>query len=361
MRITDIAVSAYAKEFDTPISNGKYTYTATELVFVQIHTDEGIVGVGFTHGGKIVYETAVALKPYLIGEDPRNTDRLWAKVYLPKVFGRKGMETRAISAMDIALWDIIGKATGMPLYKLVGGYRDAVPFYVAGGYYYANDGVARLTAEMQEHMGLQAAGVKMKIGRVSVAEDIKRIETVKKVVGNGLQVLVDANNAYGRNEALQMGRALDRLGVYWFEEPLSPDDVEGSAELARLLDTPIASGENEYTRWGFRDIITAHSADIINADAQVLGGITEWRKVAALAGAFHTPVAPHGDQEIHVPLVAGTDNGLIVEYYHDDTNVLRSTMIHGDTQRKDGLIYPSQKPGLGVEIDFKAGEMFRVA
>lgn len=360
MRITDVQVNAYSKRHETPIRNGKYTYAATNLVFVQVETDAGITGIGWAHGGEIVYTTAKLLVPHLIGEDPRNTERIFGKLYLPKIFGRKGMETRAISAVDIACWDIIGKSANMPLCQLLGGFRDAVPFYVAGGYYYDRDGIDRLKAEMEGHLALNPTGVKMKIGRATVAEDIRRIEAVRSVVGDGVEILVDANNAYSRSDALKMGRALDRLGVYWFEEPLAPDDVEGSAELARQLDTPIANGENEYTRWGFRDLIAARSLDVVNADAQILGGITEWRKVAAYASAHHLPVAPHGDQEIHVHLVAASDNGLIVEYYEANVNLLRNEMIHRDLRRENGQVYPSRKPGLGVEIDFAAGAPYRV-
>ena len=360
MRIRDVEVAFFSKPYETPISNGKYTYHATELVVVQILTDEGITGLGWAHGSQIVFETALLLKPFLVGEDPRNTERIWSNMYLPKVFGRKGMETRAISAVDIALWDLAGKAARTPLYKMLGGYRDAVPFYVAGGYYYETDGVQRLQEEMRGHLLLEPAGVKMKVGRASVAEDIRRVEAVRQVIGEDVKLLVDANNAYDRIDALRMGRALDRLGAYWFEEPLSPEDAEGSAELARQLDTPIANGENEYTRWGFRDQIAARSSDILNADAQVLGGITEWRKVAALASSFHIPVAPHGDQDIHIHLVAGVDNGLIVEYYEGHTNVLRDEMFHTDIRRQGGLVYPSQKPGLGVEIDMAAGAPYRI-
>ncbi len=361
MKVTKFDVRRYSKPFEKPISNGKYTYYATNTVICQIHTDEGITGVGWVDGTEIVFDTLKQLEPLVVGEDPFNVERIWSKMYLPKIFGRKGLTTRAISAVDIALWDIIGKASGKPLYQLLGGYRDEVPVYIAGGYYETDKSNALLKAEMEGNIAKGIKAIKMKIGRLPVKEDLKRIEAIREQVGDQVEILVDANNAYSRLDALKMGRMLDKLDVYWFEEPLAPDDLAGAAELAKTLDTPIASGENEYTLWGFRDIIDSGSVDIINADAQVLGGITEWRKVASYALAHHIPIAPHGSQEIHVHLVASVPNGLIVEYYDSNLNALSDAMFEQKLSlNPNGTVSPFQGPGLGVTINFAAIEPYRV-
>ena len=282
-------------------------------------------------------------------------------MYLPKIFGRKGLTTRAISAVDIALWDIIGKAAGRPLYRLLGGSRDEVPVYIAGGYYETDKSVSQLREEMEQNIAKGIKAIKMKIGRLPLSEDLKRIEAIREEVGDRVDILVDANNAYSRIDALKIGRMMEKLNVYWFEEPLAPDDLEGAAELARSLDVPIASGENEYTLWGFRDIITSGSVDIINADAQVLGGITEWRKVAGFAMAHHIPIAPHGSQEIHVHLVASVPNGLIVEYYDSNLASLNDAMFEQKLSlNPNGTVSPFKGPGLGVTINFEAIEPYRV-
>ncbi len=361
MKITGLDVRAYTKPYDVPISNGKYTYYSTDIIVCSVLTDEGITGIGWTHGDEITYTAAKKIEPYLIGEDPVNVERIWERMYLPKIFGRKGLATRAISAVDIALWDIRGKVMNLPLYKMLGGYRNEVPVYVAGGYYEKGKSNGELQEEMERNLAKGVRAIKMKIGRLSVKEDVKRIEDVRKSVGEGVDVLVDANNAYSRMDALRMGRELDRLGVYWFEEPISCDDLEGSAFLADHLATPIAAGENEYTRFGFHDMLEAHSVNVINADAQILGGITEWKKVADLASAYHIPVAPHGDQEIHVHLVASIANGLIVEYYDANTNVLIDRMFKNKIAlNPNGTVSPSESPGIGVEFDFDAIEEFRL-
>lgn len=361
MVITGLEARAYAKPYERPISNGLYTYVNTEIVTVELFTDEGISGIGWTHGNNIVLETIRALRLLVVGENPFRVERIWNKMYLPKVFGRKGLTTRAISAVDIALWDLMGKATGHSVSELLGGFREEVPAYMAGGYYVdTTDDEGALRDEVQAKLDRGARAIKMKVGRLGIREDIRRVELVRSVIGDDVDLLVDANNAYRLADAQRMARELERLGCYWFEEPLHPDALRGASELARSVDIPIAAGENEYTRWGFRDLIHAGAADIINPDAQVLGGITEWRKVAAYASAHHIPVAPHGDQEIHVHLVAAVDNGLIVEYYDKGLNTLQDLLIHSDLVFVNGNVRPPSGPGLGVELDYEAAEPYRV-
>jgi D-arabinonate dehydratase len=359
MKITKMDVRFYKKPYDIPISNGKYTYYNTEIVICQVSTDEGITGVGWTHGDEMVLCAAKKIEPYIIGEDPINVERIWDKIYLPKIFGRKGLATRAISAVDIALWDIRGKAFGQPLYKMLGGFRKEVPVYVAGGYYETGKSNSGLQEEMEANLQKGIKAIKMKIGRFTIKDDLKRIEDVRKTVGDSVDILVDANNAYSRMDAFKIGLELDRLGVYWFEEPVNCDDIDGSAFLVDRINTPIALGENEYTRYGFRDIIAARATNVLNADAQILGGITEWKKVADLAAAYNMPLAPHGDQEIHVHLVASISNGLIVEYYDTNLNALLDRMFKTKTVlNPNGTVSPSELPGIGFEVNFDAIEEF---
>jgi D-arabinonate dehydratase len=360
MKIIDLQVHAYSAPYAAPIANGKYSYATTDIVIASVLTDEGISGYGWTHGAKVVIDTLESLRDRIRGEDPFNVERIWDKMYLPKVYGRKGFETRAISAVDIALWDIMGKTAGRSLRQMLGGFRDAVPAYIAGGYYEAGKGFEGLQKEMKANAAKGAKAIKMKIGGASIGRDVERIDAVRSAVGKEIAILVDANNAYNRMDALKMGRELDKRDIYWFEEPLSPDDLEGCAELRRKLDTPIAIGENEYTRWGFKQLLDTEAAQVLNADAQVLGGITEWKKAADLAMASHVLVAPHGDQEIHAHLVSAIPNGLIVEYYDNNLNALKEGMFksHLDLDA-DGTVSVPDKPGIGFEINFEALEKFR--
>lgn len=355
MAITSFQISAYSAPYANPITNGLYTYTDTEIVVCEVRTASGATGIGWTHGGSIVFQAMQDIAETIVGQDEFCTERLWDQMYRPKLWGRRGLTTRAISAIDIALWDCIGKQANVSVHKLLGGHKESVPAYVAGGYYEPGKGLSELQTEMSDRVAGGARAIKMKIGAASIKEDTARIKAAREAVGPDIELLVDANNAYGRLDALKMARVLEESGVFWFEEPLAPDDLEGSAELAANSDCPIALGENEYTKFGFKEVLDKRAADVLNADAQILGGITEWRKCASLAEASHIPVAPHGDQEIHVHLVGAVPNGLIVEFYDNDLNTLKSVMFDERLELDDqGRLTPPDRPGLGFDVNFKA-------
>jgi D-arabinonate dehydratase len=360
MTIKSARVTAYSAPYDEPITNGLYTYTNTEICVVELETAAGAVGVGWTHGGKIVFEALRDIANAVVGL-PLNTERVWAAIYRPKIWGRRGLETRAMSAVDIAVWDAIGRESNRSVHQLLGGFRDSVPAYVAGGYYGKGKGLDGLQKEVAGKVSTGAKAIKMKIGAVPLAEDFARIDAVIEAVGPDIDVLVDANNAYNRLDALKMARFLEEREAFWFEEPLSPEDNQGAADLTQRTDLPIALGENEYTITGFKDLIDQRTADVLNADAQILGGITEWQKCAHYASANHIPVAPHGDQEIHVHLVAAVPNGLIVEYYDNGLNRLKDAMFHQQLELEpNGTITAPSRPGLGFDLNHSALEKFKV-
>jgi L-alanine-DL-glutamate epimerase-like enolase superfamily enzyme len=362
VKITDVTTEAYRWPRHKPISNGLHTYTHSGLGLVKIHTDEGTTGVGVSSMGSIIKATIEHLKPELIGEDPIDVERLWHKMWIPKLVGRRGMTTRAISGIDIALWDLRAKVAGMPLYKMLGGYRDRMPTYIAGGYYEEGKGLKELQQEMQDNVEMGARAVKMKIGAVPIREDAERVKAVREAIGPDVKLLVDANCAYRYYEAIQMARAMEDYDIFWFEEPVAPDDYDGHRRLAESTIIPIATGENEYTRYGFRDLIATKAVPILNADAKILGGVTEWMKVAALAQAHDLHVAPHGSQDIHIHLVSSIANGLILEYYRDSVDPMHGK-IYNTTLRlnDDGTVSPPDVPGIGVDPNYDALEPYRVA
>lgn len=362
MKITAITSEEYAWPRARPITNGKHTYTHTGLGLVNIETDEGICGIGLGATGVIGRATVGHLTPLLIGEDPINVERLWHKMWIPKLIGRRGLTTRAISAIDIGLWDIRAKAAGLPLYRLLGGYRDSVPTYVAGGYYEDGKGLKELAQEMTENVEMGARAVKMKVGAVSLREDAERVRAVREAVGPDVKILVDANCAYRHYEAIQFAKRIEEYDPYWFEEPVAPDDYQGHRRLADATSIPIATGENEYTRYGFRDLIGHGSASIFNADAKILGGVTEFMKVAALAQAHDLDIAPHGSQDIHVHLVAAISNGLILEFYRDTVDPMWGKIYHHTlTLNSDGTVSPPDVPGIGVDPNYEVLAQYRVA
>ncbi len=362
MKITDITLQEYKWPRHKPITNGLHTYTHTAHTFINIETDEGITGVGLGRGGGIERATVEKLKPELIGEDPINVERLWAKMWIPKLIGRRGMTTRTISALDIGLWDIRAKVAGLPLYKLLGGFRDRVPTYVAGGYYEEGKGLKELAQEMESNIEMGARAVKMKVGAVPIREDVERVKTVREAVGPDVKVLVDANCAYRYYEAIQLAKRIEEYDIFWFEEPVQPDDYAGHRKVAQATTIPIAAGENEYTKFGFRDLMAEDAVAVLNADAKILGGVTEWLKVAAIAQANHIDIAPHGTQDIHVHLVAAVPNGLILEFYRDTTNPMwGKTYHHTLTINDDGTVSPPDVPGHGAEPNYEALAQYRVA
>lgn len=362
MKITDVTTEQYRWPRHKPISNGLHTYTHSGLGLVKIHTDEGTLGVGVCAINGIVRATVEHLKPELLGEDPIDVERLWHKMWVPKLVGRRGLTTRAIAGIDIALWDLRAKVAGMPLYKMLGGYRNRMPTYVAGGYYEDGKGLKELQREMLDSVEMGAKAVKMKIGAVPIREDVERVKAVREAIGPDVSLLVDANCAYRAYEAVQIAKRMEEYDIYWFEEPVAPDDYEGHKRLAAMTTIPIATGENEYTRYGFRDLIATGAVPILNADAKVLGGVTEFMKVAALAQAHDLRIAPHGSQDIHIHLVSAISNGLLLEYYRDSTDpmhgkILKETLSLND----DGTVSPTESPGIGVDPNYEFLEQYRVA
>jgi len=279
----------------------------------------------------------------------------------PKLKGRRGLSTRAISAIDIALWDIKGKMCNLPVYKLLGGYTNRIPTYIAGGYYEEGKGLNELAKEMEDNVAMGARAVKMKIGGAPINEDVERIRVSREAVGSEVKLMVDANNAYRYYEAIEIARKIEKYDIFWFEEPVMPDDYRGHAMIAAATSIPVATGENEYTRYGFRDLIEHNAVAIINADAQIMGGVTEFMKVAALAAAYDLPVAPHGNQDVHVHLVSAIANGLIVEYYRGTVDPMWGKSFREQLVLKDGYLEPPNRPGFGIELNEEALRPYRVA
>ena len=361
MKITGITTETYRWPRAKPITNGKHTYTHVTLGLVRIDTDEGVTGVGLGASGAVVNTAIDQFATQLVGEDPLNVERLWHKMWVPKLVGRRGLTTRAISAIDIGLWDLRAKVAGMPLYKLLGGYRDRVPTYIAGGYYEEGKGLAELAQEMRDNVAMGATAIKMKVGALSIREDAERVRVVREAVGPDVKVMVDANCAYRLYEAIQFAKRIEEFDPFWFEEPIAPDNYEGHKRLAGATSIPIATGENEYTRYGFRDLIQQNAVTILNADAIILGGVTEFMKVAALAQAYDVDIAPHGPQEIHVHLVAALANGLILEFYRDTVDPMWGKIYqHTLRLNADGTVSPPDTPGIGIEPNTAALEPYRV-
>ena len=370
MKITDIRTAVVRVPIDRPTAIATRQLGAREYILVWIDNDAGHTGVGYTYagtvGGAATYEfLREAFQPLLLGQDPRLIEHHWAAMYQEVLLaGRRGAALRAISAVDIALWDLLGKIAGLPLYRLLGGWADEVPAYASGGYYRPGDPLDNIRDEVLFHKELGFTDFKIKIGGAAFDVDVDRVRIARETIGPSGRLALDANNAWRWPfEAIQFARAVEDCNIWWLEEPLSPDDIAGHAEIARTLETPVATGEIHATRWDFRDIIAQKAADILQPDANVLGGIGEWMKVAHTAASFNLPVAPHWHANVHAHLVAAAHNSITVEYFaleQDIYNFERLVTPETRLKIKDGRIPLPQGAGIGIELDAQAIDRWRM-
>ena len=333
MKVTAVEATTCVVPLDIGMAISTRTIQERHYTVVRVKTDAGVDGIGFCYlghkGGRL---GTVAVRDLLAevveGNGPHHIEGIWDAMYRESLLhGRRGSVLRALSAIDMALWDAVSKDAGLPLYRYLGSYRETmVPAYASGGYYIEGKGLDGLAEEMRSYLDLGFEAVKMKIGRASTVEDADRIEAAREAVGPDIPLFLDANNAWP--DAASAIAAVQRFEEYepgWIEEPLMPDDINGHATIAAAVQTPVATGEIHATRWEFAQIIDREAASIIQPDVGVCGGITEWRRIAALAASHDIPVAPHWLADVHVHLVASTPNATWVEYF-TDLNVL--TQIH---------------------------------
>jgi L-alanine-DL-glutamate epimerase-like enolase superfamily enzyme len=316
---------------------------------------------GGAHAAREVIEKT--LKPLLIGQDPLCIEKLWDDMFWGvRGIGRKGLAFCALSAVDIALWDLKAKSFNTPLYRLLGPYTDTVPVYGSGGWTHFN--IDQLVAEQTGYVERGMKAVKMKVGKDfgrSEREDVERLAVVRKAIGADVELFIDANNGYYAKQAIRMARAFEPYQVGWFEEPVLADDIEGLAAVARAIDIPVATGEHEYTKFGFRELIARGGADIVQPDVGRVGGVSEWLKVAHLAHAFNLPVAPHAYQLVHLHLACATPNLKIVEYLGFVEQGDKIVYKEFPLPDKNGMWSPfPDKAGLGLELDPDAVKKYAV-
>lgn len=340
-----------------------------EVVIVRVGTSDGRVGYGecVSYGALEPVSVSVerVLAPLLTGEDPSAIGRLWEKMYSATYrLGRRGVMISAMSGVDIALWDLRGKELGAPIYSLLGGEGRRMKGYITGGYYRADKGIPELVEEEKGYVKAGFENVKIKIGALPHSQDLERLKRVKEAVGEKVGIAVDANNTYDFNSALRMGRELEKLGVTFFEEPISTDHLALSSELARLLDVPIAGYETGYSLYEFRDIIETHAVDIVQSDAAWNGGITEILRIGTLARAHGFRVIPHYSAG-GIGFVASLHAALAMDSpmieFHLRPNPFRDGLAGQAIRHERGEFLPPDRPGLGISPDEKVIERYRVA
>ena len=302
MKISSIKSHVLRYELDKELGYSQQYYKHRTAHLVEIETDEGITGWGECFGpGNIAlankYIVEKVIQPLIIGEDPINKEYIWHKVYnLLRDSGQKGMPIQALSGIDIALWDILAKKAKLPLYQLLGGKtNNKIPVY-GYGMMLQKKPVEELCElfkkEANQIKEKKFKAMKMKVG-LGPKEDLMLVSAVREAIGNNFKLMVDANHAYNRNDALYVGKGLDEMEIYWFEEPVAPEDYDGYKELKEKLKTNIAGGEAEFTKYGWNQLIKNNCIDIAQPEVCGLGGITEYLKVSALAQSNFIPIVNH--------------------------------------------------------------------
>lgn len=333
--------------------------TQREYALVRIRTEDGVEGIGHCYGGHagaaLVSEAVrLLLWPLLIGQDSHDTEILWQEMYQEALLhGRTGSVMRAVSIVDTALWDINARLARLPLYKYLGAAaRDTVPAYASGGYYLDGKTPAMLGEELAGYVALGFNAVKMKVGRLSPAEEEARIAAARKAIGPDVLLMLDANNAWQDvPTALRYMARYEDYDPYWIEEPFSPDQIDAHAELAQRIAVPVATGEIEAGRWRFKELLDKKAAMILQTDALVCGGVSEFRKIAALADAYGATMCPHWFHDVHVHLVAAAPNARFVEFFSDDKVLNFRRLIDRQLEISgSGLKLPTE-PGLGYGFD----------
>jgi len=369
MRITSVEPIVLAAPLEEPWRLGSAVFSRMTATLVRVETDEGIVGIGeclvrFSPEAVAAIVDGI-LKPVLIGRDPFDVELLWDRMY-SVMRGRghsKGFMVEAISGADIALWDIIGKALGQPVHRVLGSYgREKLPVYASSLMFKPTESLVK-EAEGLASQGFPA--IKLKIGQ-GPDIDLRNVREIRRVLGDGVRLMTDANCAFDTLTAMELGRRLEEEGVYWFEEPVPPENIDGYSKLASSLDMAIAGGESEFTRWAFKELMSREAVDIIQPDVGRVGGFTEARKIAALASAFDVPIAPHTGASSAVAIAASLQwsatlpNLLTFEYMYPPNPLREELLLDPLPGMEDGQIRVPQKLGLGVEIDPAALRRFRV-
>jgi L-alanine-DL-glutamate epimerase-like enolase superfamily enzyme len=387
MKIKDIRTIALSYKCEPPYGSAGGMQARRGALIVEVETDEGITGIGESGLGGGATATVIEkdLKPLLVGRDPQMIEGLWQLMFArTRQYGRRGVVMNAISGIDIALWDIAGKVAKMPVYKLLGASRDRVEAYASGGFYQEGKGVDGVAGEAESYRARGFRGMKMKIGRnpstgshlrhlANMAEvcevepevDIARVAAVRKALGPQAKLMVDVNCAWSPDFAIRMGRELDPYNLYWIEEPVATDDIDGSARVADALTTPIAGYETETGLYGFRELITRGAVDIAQLDVAWSGGFSEGKRIAAFAQAHHRMVAPHAFAGAVLLIAslhyaASIPNALALEWDQNPNGLRDELLKEGLRLESDGTVKLPERPGLGIELDRDAVERYRV-
>jgi len=376
MRIKHIEAIALVRPLEEVFRGGTYKITSRNTIVTRVELDNGIVGETFG-GDEDQYQSDVCrivndiFRPLLVGKDVRDLEAHWERMWMVRIdLGNRGIhtldlakhcaQTQAIAAVDIALWDALGKSLRQPVFKLLGGYRERVPVIAIGGYVMEDGKPANLESEIGYYREQGIGGMKLKVGKLSVEEDIERTRLVRKAGGAKFHLCTDSNQSWTVAEAIKFARGVMDLDLAWLEEPVRwHDQIEGNARL-RSLGIPVNAGQGEISRHGCRDLVVRGAVDILNVDATIAAGVCEWRRIAGMAHAFGVTMAHHEEPQVALHLLAGAPNGLCVEIFpnHSRDPMWFDLPVEQPAIR-DGFMLLPGGPGFGLALRTETIERWR--
>ena len=361
MKIRTIKVDHYQIPLQNTLTDSKHgEMVHFAVIVVRIKCVDGVEGMGYTYtvgktGGYAIQAVLERdLVPFLIGKDAANIERLWEQMWWHTHYvGRGGITSFAISAIDIAFWDLKSRKAGLPLWQLLGGHSPKVRAYAGGIDFHLP--IDKLVEQTKKNLEDGFRAIKMKVGRKQLAEDVERVATIRDIVGPDIPLMVDANMGWSVDQAIKASREFAKLDIYWFEEPTIPDDVEGHKRILTEGALPVAVGENYHTIYEFQKIIHAGAVSFPEPDISNCGGITVWMKVAHLAEAFNLLVTTHGIHDIHLHLLAAVPNSSFLEAHGFGLDAF----IERPLEIVDGYATASDCPGHGVRFKWDKLEALR--
>lgn len=358
MKITRIETIPILAPLEEVFRGSNYSMTSRATIITRVHTDDGLVGESY-NGDEEDTQTKIAgvietdIGELLAGKDPMLVEAAW-EAMLPvtyDILGNRKIAVMAMSAVDSALWDIVGKVAGLPLARLWGGYRYTVPAIAIGGYYGRSH--VELAEEMHEYLELGFCGCKAKVGGASPEEDARRIRIMRDAAGPDFALMADANQGYTVNEALRFLNLVEDVGLRWFEEPVRWfNDRLAMRDVRLKANVSVAAGQSEGSRSGVRDLIRDGAIDVCNFDSSWSGGPSEWRRVAGLAAAFGVEMAHHEEPQVAVHLIASVMHGTYVEAFGPKRDPVFWNMVNG-RKLKDGYMAVPKTPGLGLDLNWE--------
>ena len=360
MKITRCKTRLVEVPFERPIATAIHQMRSVGCVLLQLETDQGLIGESyvFTLNGvrlKALHEMLLGFFHQVEGRDPHNIgaigQAMWDEM---NPIGHKGFSIAALTAIDTACWDLIGKAANQPLHRLFGACRDRVSTYASGGLWLSQS----IDDCVSEAAGFIEAGfraMKIRVGSPGIGEDVERVRAIRDAIGPDIELLADANQALTVKQAIRLGRELEAFELSWLEEPVAYQDLRGCAEVRRALGTPVAAGETEYTRYGMRDILEAQAVDVLMPDLQRIGGFSEMRRACALAAAHDIPVSTHLFTEHSLCIAGAEPNCISVEHMPWYAPLFNEAM-----EISDGMIEIPARPGTGFSFNEEAMRRFEL-